>query len=74
MRTKYFFICLKFSTLVLEIDSKLILLQAKDCMLFAGTGLASGNCIGVVNSTGMTTEIGKIQIQIKVVLFCICLC
>lgn len=40
-------------------------LQAKDCMLFAGTGLASGNCIGVVNSTGMTTEIGKIQIQIK---------
>lgn len=35
-------------------------------MLFAGTGIASGACIGVVNSIGMETEIGKIQEQIQV--------
>lgn len=40
--------------------------QAKECMLFAGTGIASGACIGVVNSIGMETEIGKIQEQIQV--------
>eukprot|EP00889_Picochlorum_renovo_P002161 jgi/Picre1/29191/NNA_004584.t1 len=34
-------------------------------MLFAGTGIASGNGICVVNSTGMNTEIGKIQEQIE---------
>lgn len=40
--------------------------QAKECMLFAGTGIASGACLGVVNSIGMDTEIGKIQAQIQV--------
>ena len=35
-------------------------------MLFAGTGIASGACLGVVNSIGMDTEIGKIQEQIQV--------
>eukprot|EP00887_Chlorella_sp_A99_P001879 scaffold19.g1879.t1 len=40
-------------------------LQAKDNMLFAGTGVVSGTCIGVVNSTGMATEIGEIQAQIQ---------
>ncbi|KAI8104565.1 hypothetical protein M9434_003120 [Picochlorum sp. BPE23] len=40
-------------------------LQSKDTMLFAGTGIASGNGICVVNSTGMNTEIGKIQEQIE---------
>lgn len=40
-------------------------LQAKECMLFAGTGIASGACIGVVNSIGMETEIGKIQEQLQ---------
>ncbi|KAL4420219.1 hypothetical protein ABPG77_011043 [Micractinium sp. CCAP 211/92] len=40
-------------------------LQAKECMLFAGTGIASGACVGVVNSIGMETEIGKIQEQIQ---------
>jgi magnesium-transporting ATPase (P-type) len=41
-------------------------LQAKECMLFAGTGIASGACLGVVNSIGMDTEIGQIQAQIQV--------
>ena len=41
-------------------------LQAKENMLFAGTGIASGACIGVVNSIGMDTEIGQIQAQIQV--------
>lgn len=35
-------------------------------MLFAGTGIASGACVGMVNSIGMGTEIGKIQTQIQV--------
>lgn len=39
-------------------------LQAKECMLFAGTAVASGSGIGVVTSIGMSTEIGKIQSQI----------
>lgn len=43
-----------------------MLLQAKECMLFAGTGIASGACVGVVNSIGMQTEIGNIQTQIQV--------
>jgi len=38
--------------------------QAKECMLFAGTAVASGSGIGVVTSIGMQTEIGKIQSQI----------
>ncbi|KAK9865269.1 hypothetical protein WJX84_000813, partial [Apatococcus fuscideae] len=40
-------------------------LHDKDSMLFASTAVANGNCIGIVNSTGMTTEIGKIQKQIQ---------
>lgn len=40
-------------------------LQAKECMLFAGTGIASGACLGLVNSIGMATEIGQIQAQIQ---------
>ena len=40
-------------------------LHDKDCMLFASTAVANGNCIGIVNSTGMMTEIGKIQKQIQ---------
>lgn len=39
-------------------------LQAKECMLFAGTAVASGSGIAVVTSIGMETEIGKIQSQI----------
>jgi Ca2+-transporting ATPase len=38
--------------------------QAKECMLFAGTAVANGSGFGVVTSTGMATEIGKIQSQI----------
>lgn len=49
-----------------QTPATLALLQAKECMLFAGTGIASGNCVGVVNSIGMQTEIGKIQTQIQV--------
>ena len=33
-------------------------------MLFAGTAVANGACLGVVNDVGMDTEIGKIQTQI----------
>ncbi|PIA34833.1 hypothetical protein AQUCO_03700248v1 [Aquilegia coerulea] len=39
-------------------------LQAKECMVFAGTTIMNGSCICVVVSTGMSTEIGKIQTQI----------
>eukprot|EP00775_Hariotina_reticulata_P011517 gene11517-11660_t len=39
-------------------------LQAKECMLFAGTAIASGSGVGIVTSIGMGTEIGKIQSQI----------
>ncbi|DBA90070.1 TPA: hypothetical protein ACH3X2_004332 [Trebouxia sp. C0005] len=39
-------------------------LQAKENMLFAGTAVVNGHCFGIVNNTGMTTEIGKIQQQI----------
>ncbi|KAA8520775.1 hypothetical protein F0562_014953 [Nyssa sinensis] len=39
-------------------------LQAKENMVFAGTTVANGSCICVVISTGMQTEIGKIQKQI----------
>lgn len=41
-----------------------LLLQAKECMLFAGTAVASGSGVGIVTSIGMETEIGKIQSQI----------
>jgi P-type Ca2+ transporter type 2C len=40
-------------------------LQSKESMLFSGTGIASGTAIAVVNTTGMATEIGKIQEQIE---------
>ena len=40
-------------------------LQSKETMLFSGTGIASGSAICIVNSTGMETEIGKIQEQIE---------
>lgn len=36
-------------------------IQAKDCMLFSGTAIASGSCSGIVTSTGMSTEMGKIH-------------
>ncbi|KAJ1450125.1 hypothetical protein M885DRAFT_555545 [Pelagophyceae sp. CCMP2097] len=36
-------------------------IQSKECMLFAGTAVASGSCVGIVTATGMATEIGKIQ-------------
>jgi len=39
-------------------------LQAKENMLFAGTSLSSGQCLGVVNDIGMATELGKIQASI----------
>lgn len=40
-------------------------LQSKEGMLFAGTGIASGSAMAIVNSIGMATEIGKIQEQIQ---------
>jgi len=40
-------------------------LQGKTNMLFSGTAVSSGSCVCVVNSTGMSTEIGKIQSQIQ---------
>nr|BCQ84887.1 sarco/endoplasmic reticulum calcium ATPase [Symplocarpus renifolius] len=39
-------------------------LQAKECMVFSGTTVVNGSCICIVISTGMSTEIGKIQTQI----------
>ena len=33
-------------------------------MLFAGTAIANGSCVGVVSDIGMSTEIGHIQSQI----------
>ncbi|XP_042479489.1 calcium-transporting ATPase, endoplasmic reticulum-type [Macadamia integrifolia] len=39
-------------------------LQAKECMVFAGTTVVNGSCLCIVASTGMCTEIGKIQTQI----------
>lgn len=39
-------------------------LQAKENMVFAGTTVVNGSCICVVITTGMHTEIGKIQTQI----------
>ncbi|GFR44662.1 hypothetical protein Agub_g5952 [Astrephomene gubernaculifera] len=40
-------------------------LQAKECMVFAGTAIANGTCTAVVTAIGMSTEIGKIQAQIS---------
>ncbi|KAJ4839112.1 Calcium-transporting ATPase, endoplasmic reticulum-type [Turnera subulata] len=39
-------------------------LQAKENMVFAGTTVVNGSCVCVVTSTGMNTELGKIQKQI----------
>ncbi|KAG8391970.1 hypothetical protein BUALT_Bualt01G0242800 [Buddleja alternifolia] len=39
-------------------------LQAKENMVFAGTTVVNGSCIGIVVDIGMCTEIGKIQTQI----------
>ncbi|KAJ8748477.1 hypothetical protein K2173_003373 [Erythroxylum novogranatense] len=39
-------------------------LQSKENMVFAGTTVVNGSCICLVTSTGMNTEIGKIQKQI----------
>lgn len=39
-------------------------LQAKECMLFAGTAVASGSGRALVTATGMATEMGAIQAQI----------
>ena len=40
-------------------------LQAKECILFAGSAVASGAGAGVVVATGMRTEIGRIQADIQ---------
>lgn len=40
-------------------------IQDKESMLFAGTAISNGSCLGIVNSIGMQTEIGKIQQQIQ---------
>ncbi|OEL13692.1 Calcium-transporting ATPase 1, endoplasmic reticulum-type, partial [Dichanthelium oligosanthes] len=39
-------------------------IQAKECMLFAGTTVANGSCVALVVATGMATEIGRIHSQI----------
>ncbi|KAG6555237.1 hypothetical protein Mapa_003278 [Marchantia paleacea] len=39
-------------------------LQGKENMVFAGTTVTNGSCACIVTSTGMLTEIGKIQSQI----------
>ncbi|KAK4761956.1 hypothetical protein SAY87_029840 [Trapa incisa] len=41
-------------------------IQGKKCMLFAGTTVVNGNCLGLVTQTGMETEIGKVHMQIHV--------
>ncbi|KAI5068427.1 hypothetical protein GOP47_0016772 [Adiantum capillus-veneris] len=40
-------------------------IQGKECMLFAGTTIVHGCCLGIVTSIGMATEIGHIQAQIQ---------
>lgn len=39
-------------------------LQAQESMLFAGTAVANGSCTAIVTTTGMRTEMGKIQADI----------
>ncbi|KAI4963508.1 hypothetical protein ZWY2020_013970 [Hordeum vulgare] len=39
-------------------------IQAKDCMVFAGTTVVNGSAVCLVVHTGMATEIGKIHSQI----------
>lgn len=45
-------------------------LQGKENMLFAGTAISNGICVGCVVAIGMETEIGKVQSQIQV---CVCM-
>ncbi|CAK0899634.1 unnamed protein product, partial [Prorocentrum cordatum] len=45
-------------------DSECVI-QSKTNMLFASTTVANGACLGVVVSTGMSTEIGNIQLAVK---------
>ena len=40
-------------------------IQSKTNMLFSGTTVSNGHCLALVTSTGMQTEIGKIQEQIQ---------
>jgi len=40
-------------------------LQSQECMLFAGTTVSNGQAVGIVNCTGMDTQIGKIQASIS---------
>ncbi|KAJ3703266.1 hypothetical protein LUZ61_006971 [Rhynchospora tenuis] len=47
-----------------KIDQEDADIQGKECMLFAGTTIANGGCIGLVTHTGVMTEIGKIHSQI----------
>ena len=49
-------------------NKELSAIDATDCdllskhnMLFSGTAVANGHCLGIVNSIGMSTEMGKIQ-------------
>ncbi|RLM99582.1 calcium-transporting ATPase 4, endoplasmic reticulum-type-like [Panicum miliaceum] len=39
-------------------------IQAKECMVFAGTTVVNGSALCIVVHTGMSTEIGKIHVQI----------
>ncbi|XP_061353938.1 calcium-transporting ATPase 1, endoplasmic reticulum-type-like [Gastrolobium bilobum] len=41
-------------------------IQAKKCMVFAGTTVVNGHCYCLVTQTGMETEIGKVHKQIHV--------
>ncbi|BBN18941.1 P-type Ca2+ transporter type 2C [Marchantia polymorpha subsp. ruderalis] len=40
-------------------------LQGKENIVFAGSTVVNGSCVSLVVSTGMSTEIGKIQSQIQ---------
>ncbi|CAM6086149.1 unnamed protein product [Calypogeia fissa] len=40
-------------------------LQGKENIIFAGSTVVNGSCVSIVVSTGMMTEIGKIQVQIQ---------
>jgi Ca2+-transporting ATPase len=42
-------------------------LQAQECMIFAGTTISNGQAIGIVNSTGMATQIGCARARARVI-------